>query len=237
MTHAKLEKLNIMLTENQLKELMAFASDDRQSPSMEALESLNTLYFAVQRNLLKNHTGLRKRNIALNEKVQKLVDRQHDKILAGEFAETGLDSVEVALGLLYQLQQLNTYKLNKYKLNAILYEMYASWLQSKNERLFIEHPVATKFGPQFWRVFKRIETSTPVQRQAWLDLAGKNPAVAAFCKNAAAKYYDYTEGDITRPFLKSKPYKNADDSHNGGKWNKEISDQEIYAWKQEQKNK
>lgn len=227
----------MFLTHEQLDQLNRFASNDREIPPMETLEAFNTLYAAVQRNTVRFLTGSRKRNAMLEERLEKVRERREQKILAGEFSETGLDSLDVATALLYQLQQLKTYKLNKYKLQAILYEMYASWLESKKERLFLEHPVATEFGPRFWRVFKRLETGIAVHYQAWKTFAEKSPAVAAFCKNAAAKYYDYAEGDLSRLFLASAPYKNADKDHNLGKWNKEISDADIYTWKAKQKNK
>lgn len=227
--------MNTILTAAQLDELLRFADDDRQPASNEALEALNNLHSAIQKNILRHLSGARKRNAMLEERLSKYNEKNREKIDAGEFRETGLDSVEVATGLLYHLQQLRTYKLNNYKLNAILYEMYASWLESKKERLFIEHPVATEFGPRFWRVFKRLSTSTTVPYSAWKALAEKNPGVAKFCENAAAKYYDYTESTLSRMFLASKAYKNADKEHNDGKWNKEIADADIYAWKASQK--
>ena len=223
------------LNKEQLDELIRFASDDKAFPSFEALEALNALYTAVQRNTVRHLSGTRKRNAMLEEQVQRLREKREQKIDDGQFAETDLDSAEVATGLLFQLQQLKTYKLNKYKLQAILYEMYASWLYSKKERLFLEHPVATQFGPRFWRVYNRVDTNNTVPYQAWKAFAEKNPAVAAFCKNAAAKYYDYAEGTLNRTFLASKAYKNADESHNNGKWNKDIEDSDIYRWKENQK--
>ena len=222
------------ITQQQLDELIRFASDDRQPASIEAIEALNALHAAVQRNAIRNLEGARKRNAMLKERVAKFTQRKEEAIEAGEFKESGTDSVDVAMALLYQLQQLHTYKLTKYKLNAILYEMYASWLYSKGERLFLEHPVATEFGPRLWRVFKRVETSVSVSYQAWKRFAESNPPVAAFCKNAAAKYYDHAEGDLNRMFISSKAYKNASKENNGGKWNKEIDDRDIYLWKKEQ---
>lgn len=225
-----------MLTNAQLEELLAFADDDRKPVSLEAVEALYNLHTTVQKNLLRHLAGERKRNVLLREKLERQKERTQEKIEAGEFVETGLDSIKVAIALLYQLQQLRTYKLNKYKIQEILYEMYASWLESKNERLFIEHPVATEYGPRFWRVFKKVETSVPVPYDIWAGFAEQNPGIAKFCKNAANKYYDYAEGTLNRMFMASKPYKNADKNNNAGKWNKEISDAEIYAWKKATKN-
>lgn len=227
--------MNEYLSPEDLAALTAFAQDDRAKIDPEQIERLNALHRAVERNALKNLTGLRKRNAMLNEKIERLRDKEKLKISVENFAETGLDSYEVALGLLYQLQQLKTYRLTKNKFISILYEMYASWLHSKQERLFLEHPVASPYGPQFWRVSERIKLAVPVQYKDWKALCEKNPGVAAFCKKAAEKYYDYAEGDLNRPLLKSEPYRNADKDHNGGKWNKEIADKEIYAWKDAQK--
>ena len=223
------------LSIEQLNELIAFASDDRKPASTEAIEALNNLHNAVQKNVLRHLEGARKRNAMLNEKVHKITERKQEAYSAGDFKESGRDSVEVAQALLYQLQQLKTYKLNKYKVNAILYEMYASWLESKKERLFIEHPVATEFGPRFWRVFRHVDTGVSVPYSVWSAFAQNNPDVAAFCRNAAAKYYDYAEGELSRMFMASKAYKNATADKNNGKWNKEMQDTEIYAWKAQQK--
>lgn len=221
------------LTPEQVDEIVRFANDEKQLPAQDTLETFNNLYAAVQRNTVRHLEGARKRNAMLTERLDSLREKREEKIASGEFGETGLDSIDVATGLLYQLQQLKTYKLNKYKLQAILYEMYASWLYSKKERLFLEHPVATEFGPRFWRVFKRLETTTDVSYAAWKAFAEKSPAAAAFCKNAANKYYDYTEGTLNRAYMATKAYKNADKDHNGGKWNKEIEDTDIYNWKKQ----
>ena len=227
--------MNEYLSPEDLAALTAFAQDDRAQINPEQIERLGALHRAVERNALKNLTGLRKRNAMLSEKIEHFRDKEKLKISVEDFAETGLDSYEVALGLLYQLQQLKTYRLTKKKFISILYEMYASWLHSKQERLFLEHPVASFFGPQFWRVYERISLAAPVQYKDWKSLCEKNPGVAAFCKNAAEKYYDYAEGDLLRPLTKSLPFRNADKDHNGGKWNKEIADKQIYAWKDARK--
>lgn len=225
----------MQFTEKHLEEIQRFASDDKALPSSEALEAFNSLYAIVQRNVYRNLIGTRKRNAMLQERMDKMVERREERILSGEFGETGLDSADVATALLYQLQQRKTYRLNEYKLQAILYEMYASWLNSKGERLFLEHPVATEFGPRFWRVFKRVDTKSIVPYHVWKAFAEKSPAVAAYCENAAKKYYDYAEGTLSRVYLASKPYKNAHKDNNNGKWGKELDDKEIRAWKEKTK--
>lgn len=218
----------------EFKQLIAYADDDKLVVDPDLLLRFNDLHADIERNVLKAFTGARKRNTLLQEKVNRLVEKRDSKILAGEFKETGLDSYEVAQALLYQLQQVRTYKLTKGKVILILYEMYASWLNSKQERLFLEKPVATEYGPQFWRVWKRLNVSSRVPYDEYKALAEKNPGVAKFCYNAAQKYFDYSDDTLKHLFMKSKAFKNASKENNGGKWNKEIDDRDIYAWKKEQ---
>ena len=224
-----------LLTPEQLKVLTAFVEDDKAPFDPEAVAALNYLHSCVQRNVTKRLASVTKRNEVLSERLERYRRTENSRIETGEFAESGLDSADVAQALLFHLQQLKTYKLTKGKVISILYEMYASWLYSKKERLFEEHPVATEYGPQFWRVFKRLNIYSTVPYADYKALASANPAVAAFTKAAAEKYYDYKESDLSGPVMKSLPYRNASKEHNDGKWNKELDDREIYAWKADQK--
>lgn len=220
------------LTPEIVSELIRFANDDKAPISENALQALNSLYGAVQYNLVKSYSGAVKRNAMLTEKIENMRARNRS-VLAPEtsFTDTGLDSVDVATGLLYQLQQLKTYRLGKNKINYILYEMYASWLASKGQRLFLEHPVANEWGPMFWRVYKKLDTRCVVPYDEWKRICALNPGVAAFCQNAAKKYYDYSDKTLSELFLKSEPYREARKEHNNGKWGKELSDTSIYKWK------
>lgn len=226
-----------LLTHDQLDELLRYAENDKLDVDPEAVDRLNQLAAAVQRNILRNYTGARKRNALLTERLAAKKENRNTELELGHFAQTGLDSAEIAAALLYQLQQLRTYRLTDYKVIAILYEMYASWLASKGERLCEEHPVCTEYGPRFWRALKRIDTRKKQDADAWRSLAEKNPGVAEFCRNAAKKYYDMSEKDLTSNFIKSEPYKNAMPVHNNGKWNKELNDVDIYRWKKKQTSK
>lgn len=223
------------ITPEQLKSLVALAEDDKAPYDPDAVAALNYLHSSVQRAVNRRLASAYRRNEVLTQRLDRYRARENNRIETGEFGETGLDSAEVARALLYQLQQLKTYKLTKTKVISILYEMYASWLFSKKERLFEEHPVATEYGPQLWRVSKRLNLYEHIPYEDYKALASRNPAVAAFTKAAAEKYYDYKESDLSGPVLKSLPYRNATKEHNDGKWNKEIDDREIYAWKADQK--
>lgn len=223
-----------ILTHEQLDHLQRIIDGERMTIDTDAVEALGQLHEAVTRCMARNHAALRKRLQTLNERAERAKEKTEQKLLAGEYTETGYDSAEVALALLYQLQQLKTYRLTTYKVIAILYEMYASWLYSKGQRLFLEHPVATPYGPRFWHAYKRIDTKIKVPYEAWKAVAEKDPGVAQFCKNAAKKYYDVTERSLNDLFTKTEAFKKALPEHNDGKWNKEIEDLDIYAWKKEQ---
>ena len=224
--------MRTILSHEQLDSLHRLADNEKGIIDLDAVEALAQLQATVTRCLSRNYGALRRRNETLTTRLDRQKEQQEKKILAGEFAETGFDSAEVAVALLYQLQQLHTYRLTPYKVNAILYEMYASWLGSKGERLFTEHPVATQFGPRFWHALKRINVQQRIESETWKSFAARNPGIAQFCINSARKYYDVTEKSLNERFMKTDAYRNALPEHNNGKWNKEILDTDIHAWKQ-----
>lgn len=193
-----------------------------------------SVFGAFEAKLSKETQRLAKENARLKTSVKCLKADKEYKAHNGEFAETDLDGVIVAKALLYQLQQVKTYKLTTEKLFLILYRMYASWLYSKNERLFDEHPVCFKSGPWFWRICKRINIREKMTSSDWKVLCDANPAKAKFVENSARKYYDYSEQELAKPIKDSKPILNSMPDRNNGKWNKEITDSDIYLWKEEE---
>lgn len=219
------------LTPEQIQSLYAFAEDCRNGIDLELVTALNDLHDRVQTSMVRELAAVRRHNKGLQARVDRDEMKRENAVLSGEFAETQLDSADVAAVLLYHLQGLRTYKLSRQKVILILYEMYASWLASKRERLFTEHPVATEYGPMFWRVYKRIDTRVNVPYEKVAQMKAANPGVAVFCENAARKYYDYNDKTLSEMFLKSRPYSDATKEHNGGKWNKEIDDVQIFQWK------
>lgn len=219
------------ITKEELDELKRYAEDEDAVLSDYAiLKRFLNLEFAVMNKMAKDLPKQRRAALRGQERINRLMAKRESDHAAGEFADTGLDSVDVALALLYKLQQKKTYQLTLNKVMHILYEMYASWLASKGERLCIEHPVALESGPWFWRVRNKVDVRTRLDESAFSELKSRNPGVAAFVANAAEKYYDYTASDLEK-YVKGMPYTNADASHNKGKWNGEIKDADIYAWK------
>lgn len=214
-----------------LKAIEDFVNNETTVIPIEAATELQALFFAFQRKTLSCAKTYQEKSTSLTKRLERINAKAEKAAEQGEFSETGLDSVDIANAILYQLQLIGARVHNKNKIIYILFEMYCSWLGSKKQRLFIEHPVATEWGPQFWRVYKKLDIKTPVPESAWKELASSNPAVAAFTKNAAAKYADYHENTLKSYFIKGEPYKNATAEKNGGKWNKEISDTDIYIWK------
>jgi uncharacterized phage-associated protein len=220
------------LTQDELNKIIRYVEDgNKEILSTDIPTRFTALFGAFERKMSKDLIENEKKLLVLQTKMERANLKEEKLIDNGIFQETAIDSVDVANALLYCLQQLKTYKLTKSKFLLILYEMYASWLGTKKERLFIEHPVATEYGPQFWRVYKRLDLTVKVPYSAFEALAKQNSGIAAFAKNAATKYYDYSEKDLHDPVIISKAYKNALPIHNNGKWNKEISDKDIFVWK------
>ena len=221
------------LSPEEMATVVAFLDDgDTAAVDNGTLDKLFKLSMSASRKLAEVNQAVTKKNFSLERRLDRYRKQEEAAIAEGNFADTGLDSLDVGLALLYCLQQKKTYNLTKNMVIYILYEMYCSWLASKRERLFAEHPVVTEWGPQLWRVYKHLaNVKAPVPYDYWRNLTDQSPAVAAFCRNAANKYYDWKASDLKDIFIKSEPYRNALPKYNNGKWGKEISDSDIYVWK------
>lgn len=223
---------NHIITADELEHLTAFAeTGDTEALDTDAAQRLFNLAALVGRRLAEAGTAAAKRNLMLECKLEKYRKRDREAADGNGFTDTMLDSADVALALLYCLQERHPWRLTKSKVMLILYEMYASWLVSKKQRLFIEHPVAAEWGPQMWRAYKHIDVAADVPHECFRRLAEQSSAVAQFCRNAATKYYDCSEDDLRKIFTDSEPYRNALPERNGGKWGRPFSDTEIYAWR------
>ena len=223
------------ITPEELQDIMAYLEGTTsRMPEESTVSKLSALTAALTRKMMEDATSLRKKNFLLEKKLCGFQVKENIAALNGDFAETSLDSAEIAQVLLFCLKKYRTYEhLTKTKVIYILYEMYSSWLATKKERLCAEHPCSTEWGPQFWRAYKRLDVKADIPYSTFEHLAQQNPAVAAYCKNAAAKYYDWKEKDLRNLFTKSEPYRKALPEKNNGKWGKEISDADIFVWKTE----
>lgn len=211
----------------ELEKVLRFINEDNAPFPEEAAGKLQNIFFGLQRKMMKNYSGLQRTNDRLTRRVDHLEEKKEEQLTGGEYSETGLDSLDVASALLGRLQALGTYRLTKNLVIYILYEMYCSWLRSKGQRLFMEHPVATEWGPQFWRVYKKLDIKVSQGDKALREIQERNPGVAAYIVNAANKYFDFPEKTLKEVFIKSKAYKKAAAAKNGV-WNAEIKDIDIY---------
>lgn len=231
-----MNKISMELKQDEIELILAYIREDNEEVFRTNIpEKLTALYYTFQKKLEKELRESNNKIFALERKLDRFKKAEKEEVANGNFMETERDSYEVALVLLYCLQQLKTYRLTKTKFLYILYNAYASWLAGRKERLFTEHPVATKFGPQFWRVYKRISLQAQVPYEYWSSFCKKNAGVARFLDNVARKYYDYSENMLKDPIMKSAPYLHALPEHNDGKWNKEITDSDIFVWRSEAK--
>lgn len=219
------------LTPEDLDKIIRYVNDEAEGiPSFDTIGNFQALYFSLQRKLASDYQEIQKKCFRMERRLERIDRHEERKIQEGVFAESGIDSLEVADVLLYHLQQLQTWKFTKNKFMSILFHMYASWLGSKRERLFTEQPVATEWGPHFWRVSKRLNLTQQIPYDAVKALQEKRPDIAAYIRNAAHKYYDVKEDELSKVHKNCAPYKNASPQNNGGKCNKVINDSDIYLW-------
>lgn len=232
--------MNYELTTEQLGKILDYLNGKNGTPlDMEAAKQLMNISNALSRALLQENYGLKGRNRTLTRQVERMRERltKEQKALVDEsaFDCTGLDSLDVAMALLYSLQQTRAW-ISKTKFMMILYMAYSSWLYHQNQRLFIETPQAIESGPIFWRVSGKAESVvTPVSRDWWLKLSGQSPAIAAFLHNYAIKYCNQSEADLVKYVTNGSPFRIAmENARKNGKKAWTISDKDIWLWKDEQ---
>lgn len=229
--------MNQSFTPEDLRSVFNYLEDgDMKAVNSGAAARLVALASITARKMGEDAKKYYTKSASMEKRLERKKANEEKLTQQGVFAESELDSVDVAASLLFCLQQRaegsTRIRISRGMLQAILYEMYASWLASKRERLFSEHPVATSWGPHFWRVYKHLpDTGMPVSYDVYKRVAEQNPGVAAFCKNAANKYFDWKEKDLRDPQLKSEPFRAASAERNRGKWNTQLDDALIYAWK------
>jgi uncharacterized phage-associated protein len=155
--------------------------------------------------------------------------RLEQKVAKEDFGQTGLDSAEVARGIVEALHERGI-SCNRGTLILLTYECYCAWLASRGEILTLETPVATKYGPQFWRVFKNVDPAAGTFAGTRAGIAVEMPGVASLIRNVVAKYGGYSQSQLADFFKKSAPYRNAMEER-GGKDNGPIKASDIWSWK------
>lgn len=220
------------MTSQELEDILKFVNEEDASfPDAETSTKFQNLFFAYQKKALGRLNEAEKKAERLEKRLQRFIQKEEEAAVNGSFECIDIDSMTIAKGLLYKLKTFNTYGLTKYKVIYIMYLMYASWLASHRQRLFIEHPVATEWGPHLWRVAKNLDIQKDGTADDWKALAKESPAVAAFTEESAKKRCLLSSDELQRHLKQTAPYKNALPGRNAGKWNKEISDADIYTWK------
>lgn len=168
----------------------------------------------------------------LEAKLERVRAVKENDFLEGRFNEANRDSLEVAYAIKHVANSANIF-IKKSMLNLILYDVYANWIYSQKEVLTTEEPRAIESGPIFWRVYKRIDMAAPTsETRKYADsLAAFNPGVLALIRNVVRKYADIDERRMEALMKNNEAYRNANRTHNNGKWNKVIEPKDIYLWK------
>lgn len=201
--------------------------------AQESLKRLRTLYSHVSKKVFDELGATAKKATTLQMRNDRLQDAKKTSLDQGNFTELGFDSLEIAQALRWCLiNQTEPHSdLQLSSIVSIVYEIYASWLGSHGERIIVEHPQAQRKGPIFWRIWNQVPKKGLPTYEDYASVAERNAGVAKMISNAAKKYATYPIEALNRFHRNNEAYRNADDKHNGGKWNKELDDRDIYLWR------
>lgn len=220
------------ITPEALRSILGYLNDKNSpKPEDESLKLWFNLSHALEARLIADFRDARA-ELATKRRALDRVQRRKERIVEEEeFSELGVDIFDICQALRYCLAEKHV-SLSRMKIMYILYDVYAAWLSSHSQRICLDHPVMTQYGPIFGRAYKRLKGNPPDARKEDLDaLKGRSPGLAVLVERAAAKYYDQDETVMRNWLLKSRPCRNAKPQLTGEKWGRELSDKDIYHWK------
>ena len=193
-------------------------------------EKLFRIAGEVQKRMVKELSQAQKRIEKQEEKVVRLEDRNRRKMEMeaeeGVFSDLDIDSVTFAKAVAAVASRYMKY-VSRTRIICLMYECYAAWLVSHRQRLFNESPVRTKWGVNFWRVYKAI-SGGPFNgdEECFRKIVEMEPGAANLICNVTVKYAGWNDNVLQERFLKSRPVMEAEN-------NKRIDDAKIYGWKKE----
>lgn len=224
--------MDYRLTAEQMTALQSYLDGNERTAEVDnAIKALTHLSDAVRSENERRYLDSRRQIRELNRKVDRLSRQLSSSAQNATFQDLALDSLDLANVIVFYLQRKGESLFGKTRVIYLLYEAYSSWLGEHMERLCIEHPVATEFGPWFWRVSTKIDVKSRKTQADISKIAESNAGLVKFIENVVNKYDGYSDTRLKEFFCNAKPYRDSLPEHNGGKWNKVISDAEIYFWR------
>ena len=240
--------------EDRLSVLKFLNEGDASVLDGDSVNRLFTIHDAINRKLISSFRSARRENAQLSRRMSRFEKKEDQICMEGEFYCRGVDSVTVALAVLYCYQHECARRgispfLSMDKLGYLVFEVYAYCLASFRERLTLDVPQFYGYtrksdgrricvGPCFFRVRNRLEETLKRGYQATPDnynaLAEVDKDAAGVCWGVARKYADIQDSLILRSYQGSEPYRDAHPDNNAGKFSREYSDALVYAWKKSQ---
>lgn len=218
-------------SQEELDKVLAFVNNEsNEILGSDSAQRFVNLAAAFHSKVLRAYGVTRGKLHSAERTISRQRVRLDGRVADGTFVELDFDSVDVALCLVYLLNEQNLYY-SRERIQYLLYEAYSRWLADHSERLTTEHPVAQEWGPHFWHISKICGKTTPhVTIEHFRKVAAKNAGVAEFLRNVVTKYGSWTDAELKDAFVRSTPYVNAKNAGNG-KWGREVKDADIFAWK------
>lgn len=203
----------------------AFLDTEGPEKVMRLARDLSRKMAADLRSAIRERDRLRAKAEALQERRAKDLD---ETLAEGAAPCTGLSATDVAWAVVDACRRGGIW-CSRSKLLLFVYECYCSWMGSKKERLCVDEPVISEYGPQFWSVFKRVDPRAEPPEDALARAYGADSGIRIFVERVTRKYAGTQARDLAKYYIASEPYRRAAKA-GGGKTNTRISDADIYRW-------
>lgn len=171
--------------------------------------------------------------------IERMQRRFAGNINANQFGEIELNSIDVALAIIYLLRKIDRYESPR-QVNFIMYHFYARWLHETQTRPWeVDRPALQEWGPQFWSAWNKLQRLTygagTYDDYAKLCVMREvGPMLGRILSNVVYKYAPLSEREMQKTCIDSFPYQNSLKRKNesDGKWGEKIYDSDLFWWKQ-----
>lgn len=220
-----------LLTDEESDMLIRYINgEDDAFLSTEGPEKVFRIARDLSRKMSADVKSVSRERDRLREKVARLEDRKRaeveEQVECGRFQNLMLSAVDLAWAVA-DAYCVAGKPCGKSRLVLTMYECYCSWLASKREILTVDVPVTTKYGPQFWSAWNKVDPAAAPPAGAVERVHAADSGMRNFIANVVRKYADTDPRDLAAAYMGGSAYGKAE-KRSGGKANTPIDPRDIY---------
>lgn len=229
--HDKNEEVMYQLTTEESDLLVRYLNgEDDAFLATEGPDKVFRIARDLARKMFTDVRAVSRERDRLRERIGRLEARRKAETEAqverGEFQNLMIPAADLGWAILEAYRAIGR-RPSRGRIILTMYECYCSWLGSKREVLTVDSPVTTKYGPQFWSAWNKVDPAAAAPRGVVEKVYAADSGLRNFIANVVAKYADTPTQDLTAAYACGSAYLKATE-RGGGRANTPIDPRDIY---------